>query len=249
MELNEHISPALPPKFIHQYSIMSEYNLIMKYHPPGVYVMPSIENPNVWNGILSVRSGYYRGGAFPFKVQIPEDFPSSRPPKIIFARNFFHPHVYPNSGELDLGSEFKKWVPGSSHIFEILHYLRCVFNDLSIESADNSDVKRFANPEVARAFISENDKFEIRARSYVKNQSLWSSTDSISNDEFSNPLSVIGWQNDNLVSMIREKIANSSQPFKNCPCCSDAGSRGYSWIDPSKMTLFSPRLLCNEKSD
>ncbi|VDM17641.1 unnamed protein product [Hydatigera taeniaeformis] len=40
-----------------------------------------------------------------------------------------------------------------------------------------------------------------------------------------------------------------TQPFKNCPCCSDAGSRGYSWIDPSKMTLFSPSLLCGEKSE
>lgn len=59
--------------------------------------------------------------------------------------------MYPNSGELDLGSEFEKWVPGSSHIFHILHYLRCVFNDLSIESVNISDAKKFANPEVAQA--------------------------------------------------------------------------------------------------
>ncbi|VDL59206.1 unnamed protein product [Hymenolepis diminuta] len=238
MESEKSVFLALPPKFIHQYSLMSEYNLIMKYHPPGIYVISSIEDPNVWNGIISVRKGYYCGGAFPFKVEIPDAFPFSRPPKIFLASNFYHPYVHPTTGELDLGSEFEKWVPGSSHIFHILHYFRSVFNDLSIESLNSNDAKKFANPEVAQAFMLEHEKFEIRARTYVEDHSLWSSTDSTSTDAFLNPLRkpilVFGcWH----------------PPFKNCPCCSDAGSRGYSWIDPSKMTLFSPRLLCNEKSD
>ncbi|KAM3186817.1 hypothetical protein ACTXT7_003587 [Hymenolepis weldensis] len=183
----------------------------MKYHPPGIYVISSIEDPNVWNGIISVRKGYYCGGAFPFKVEIPDAFPFSRPPKIVLASNFYHPYVHPTTGELDLGPEFEKWVPGSSHIFHILHYFRCVFNDLSIESVNSNDAKKFANPEVAQAFMLEHEKFEIRARTYVEDHSLWSSTDSTSTDAFPNPLSVIGWQNDNLISTIRDKIANSSQ--------------------------------------
>nr|CDS26959.1 AKT interacting protein [Hymenolepis microstoma] len=212
-------------------------------------IRPKNETNDFWNGIISVRKGYYCGGSFPFKVEIPDDFPSFRPPKIVLAHNFYHPYVHSATGELDLGPEFEKWVPGSSHIYHVLHYFRCVFNDLSIESVDSNSAKKFANPEVAQTFISEHEKFEIRARTYVEDHSLWSSTDSTSTDSLLNSLSVIGWQNDNLISTIRDKIANSAQPFKNCPCCSDTVSRGYSWIDPSKMTLFSPRLLCNEKSD
>ncbi|KAL5107066.1 hypothetical protein TcWFU_008446 [Taenia crassiceps] len=71
---------VLPFKFIHRYSIMSEYNLIMKFHPPGIYTLPSIDQPDVWYGIISVRKGYYVGGVFPFMLQIPEDFPYSLPP-------------------------------------------------------------------------------------------------------------------------------------------------------------------------
>ncbi|VDK22599.1 unnamed protein product [Taenia asiatica] len=97
--------------------------------------------------------------------------------------------------------------------------------------------------------MSEPEKFRILAKTYVEENSLWSSTDCASGNGFSSPLSVLGWQNDSFISKIREKIINSSQPFKNCPCCSDAGLRGYSWIDPNKMTLFSPSLLCGEKSD
>uniref|UniRef100_A0A5K3FC56 Mediator of RNA polymerase II transcription subunit 13 n=1 Tax=Mesocestoides corti TaxID=53468 RepID=A0A5K3FC56_MESCO len=113
------------------------------------------------------------------------------------------------------------------------------------------DWSKFANPEAACTLVTQPDVFENRARSYVENHSLWSSTDSSSleSSSSSSPLSVLGWQNDSFVAMIREKIANSSQPFKNCPCCSDAGCRGYSWIDPDNMTLFSPMRLCNGKPD
>ncbi|KAL5962119.1 Protein crossbronx [Taenia solium] len=261
----------------------------MKFHPPGIYTLPSIDQPDVWYGLISVRKGYYVGGVFPFKLQIPEDFPYSLPPKIFLPCGFYHPHVHPHTGELDLGPEFEKWVSGTSRIFHILHHLRCVMNDLSVEAISVSDIQKFANPEAAQTLMSEPEKFRILAKTYAEENSLWSSTDCGSGTGFSSPLSVLGWQNDSFISKIRDKIINSSQfrsgielaehslaspstflvgvsnfllqyisfttqltrkePFKNCPCCSDAGSRGYSWIDPSKMTLFSPSLLCGEKSD
>ncbi|KAL5106946.1 hypothetical protein TcWFU_006675 [Taenia crassiceps] len=122
-------------------------------------------------------------------------------------------------------------------------------NDLSAEAISANNAQKFANPEAAHTLLSEPEKFGLHAKTYVEENSLWSSTDCAMRNGFSSPLSVLGWQNDSLISKIRDKITNSSQPFKNCPCCSDAGSRGYSWIDPSKMTLFSPSLLCGEKPD
>nr|CDS21195.1 AKT interacting protein [Echinococcus granulosus] len=240
---------VLPFEFLHRYSIMSEYNLIMRFHPPGIYTLPSIDQPDVWYGLISVRKGYYAGGVFPFKLEIPEDFPSVLPPKIFLPRGFYHPYVSPQTGELDLGPEFEKWVSGTSRIFHILHYLRCIMNDLSVEAVSTNDAQKFANPEAVQVLISEPEKFGICAKTYVEENSLWSSTDCASKNGFSSPLNVLGWQNDSFISKIRDKIVNSSQPFKNCPCCSDVGSRGYSWIDPSKMTLFSPSLLCSEKME
>ena len=35
-----------------------------------------------WYGMIFVRNGHYTGGVFPFKVLIPEDFPSAQPPVI-----------------------------------------------------------------------------------------------------------------------------------------------------------------------
>lgn len=70
--------------------------------------------------------------------------------KIIFLPNFYHPLVNPNTGELYLGNEFEKWIPETSHIYHVLHYLRCVFNDLSVESLNASEASKLANPEVAQ---------------------------------------------------------------------------------------------------
>ncbi|VDD82742.1 unnamed protein product [Mesocestoides corti] len=217
-----------------------------------------------WYGIISVRKGQYAGGVFSFNLQIPEDFPCSRSPKIFLPCGFYHPCVNPTTGEVDSSSEFEKWIPGVSRIYHLLYYLRCILSDPAVDlspPADSStshwpDWSKFANPEAACTYVfdflvTQPDVFENRARSYVENHSLWSSTDSSSleSSSSSSPLSVLGWQNDSFVAMIREKIANSSQPFKNCPCCSDAGCRGYSWIDPDNMTLFSPMRLCNGKPD
>ncbi|BHF78617.1 hypothetical protein SprV_0602173000 [Sparganum proliferum] len=60
---------------------------------------------------------------------------------------------------------------------------------------------------------------------------------------------ISGWQDDSLINRIREQVSSSSQPFKSCACCSDASCRGYSWIDPCKMTLFSTDRLVDEKTD
>ncbi|CAH8595212.1 unnamed protein product [Dicrocoelium dendriticum] len=62
------------------YLILAECNLLRAHHPTGVFVMPSTEDPLVWCGIISVRSGYYTGGIFNVQLYLPEDFPSNTLP-------------------------------------------------------------------------------------------------------------------------------------------------------------------------
>ncbi|KAL7056234.1 hypothetical protein AAHC03_020859 [Spirometra sp. Aus1] len=223
----------------------------MTYHPPGVYVMPMFNLEN-----LSVRKGFYAGGIFSFELHIPGDFPSETPPKIYLPQGFYHPHVNPKTGELDASAEFSKWNPGVSRIYHLLHYLRLTLSEPSVDNptqckdsnanTEQSTWCNYANPEAAYVFVTNPDDFEKRAKRYVANYSLWSTPGP---DTSSNPIDISGWQDDSLINRIREQVSSSSQPFKSCACCSDASCRGYSWIDPCKMTLFSTDRLVDEKTD
>jgi len=42
--------------------------------PPGLYAMPSLENLRKWNGVIFLRSSFYRGGVFKFVMLIPDSY-------------------------------------------------------------------------------------------------------------------------------------------------------------------------------
>ncbi|CAG8464540.1 1372_t:CDS:2 [Cetraspora pellucida] len=46
-----------------------------RHCPSGVYVMPSADNFYIWYGVLFVHKGYYKGGVFKFKLNIPIEYP------------------------------------------------------------------------------------------------------------------------------------------------------------------------------
>uniref|UniRef100_A0A0X3PYY4 Protein AKTIP homolog n=1 Tax=Schistocephalus solidus TaxID=70667 RepID=A0A0X3PYY4_SCHSO len=176
--------------------------------------------------------------------------------KIYLPQGFYHPHVNPKTGELDASTEFPKWNPGVSRIYHLLHYLRLTLSEPAVDNPSQGKDSNastgqltwcnYANPEAAYIFITNPDDFEKRAKRYVANYSLWSASGP---DTSSSPINISGWQDDSLINKIREQVSSSSEPFKSCTCCSDASCRGYSWIDPCKMTLFSTDRLVYEKSD
>ncbi|KAK3751351.1 hypothetical protein QZH41_009302, partial [Actinostola sp. cb2023] len=81
--------------------------LLSKNHQGGVYIMPSLNNLQVWHGIIFLRAGPYRDGIFRFFVFLPDDFPDSRP-LLKFTTQVFHPQVHQN-GVLNLDVAFPKW--------------------------------------------------------------------------------------------------------------------------------------------
>ena len=47
-----------------EYSLMAEYNLLLKQKLPGIYCIPSSSSSLTWYGVLFIRQGPYQEGVF-----------------------------------------------------------------------------------------------------------------------------------------------------------------------------------------
>lgn len=126
-DVGETYAPHLISEHFKRYELMTEFiNLKNPNHCPlGVYIMPSSENLNVWYGVIFVHQGYYKSGAFKFRVAIPESYPEY-PPAVTFMSDMFHPLV-DVGGNLSISQQFPTWRPYEDYIFHILHYIKNIF--------------------------------------------------------------------------------------------------------------------------
>ena len=138
--------------FFLEYSLMAEYNLLQKQNLPGVYVLPSARTPLLWFGVIFVRQGLYQSGIFKFCVVIPQTYPDSDCPKIVFDRAPFHPLIDPNTGELDVQRAFPTWKRNVNHIWNVLLYIRRIFYKI--------DIQKPLNPEAAVLYERELTQFK-----------------------------------------------------------------------------------------
>ncbi|KAM7295773.1 hypothetical protein ISCGN_021027 [Ixodes scapularis] len=113
LERRSHGGHAYGPVFL-EYSLMSEYLLLMKQQLSGVYVMPSASSAFMWFGVLFIRQGLYQGGVFRFTLHIPDSYPEGDCPDLVFEPPIFHPLVDIGTGELDIKRNFQKWSRGIS---------------------------------------------------------------------------------------------------------------------------------------
>lgn len=90
---------------INEYRLLLEYKSLQQYSPVGVYMLPQLNNIRVWQGVIFVRQGIYKGGVFRFKIEIPENYPNIRP-AVFFHTYVFHPLIHPDTGELAIGPQF-----------------------------------------------------------------------------------------------------------------------------------------------
>mmetsp|Transcript_45374 Transcript_45374/g.145563 ORF Transcript_45374/g.145563 Transcript_45374/m.145563 type:complete len:275 (-) Transcript_45374:17-841(-) len=107
---------------LQQFSILLEYERLQEIIPSGMYVVPSFDSPLTWHGILFVRQGFYKGGAFKFLVQLPEDYPDT-PPQLCFISEVYHPMVDPQSGRVDTSGVFPEWRPVRDYASFMLPFL------------------------------------------------------------------------------------------------------------------------------
>ncbi|KAK3086651.1 hypothetical protein FSP39_021412 [Pinctada imbricata] len=146
-------------QYFTEYSLMAEYELLMKQKCPGCYVMPSALTPNKWYGILFIRQGLYQEGVFKFTLTIPDNFPDGDCPTLVFSFPVFHPLVDPQTGELDVKRAFTKWRKNSNHIWQVLRYARLAFYKI--------DCKQPWNEEAANIYETDAELYKKRVQETI----------------------------------------------------------------------------------
>lgn len=143
--------------------LMLEYNSLKKYSPSGIYTLPCISNPQIWQSVIFVRQGYYKDGVFPFTIEIPKDYPNCRP-CVYFACFVYHPLVDPETGQLSLEGKFDCWTPGKDFIFCVLAYVKHIFYFQDLWTVN----KAVLNPAALACALSEPEVFASEAQSCVR---------------------------------------------------------------------------------
>jgi hypothetical protein len=101
--------------FFRDHEILAEYKLLCNNVSSGVYVVPSLRSIQVWNGVIFIKIGMFAEGCFKFNLNIPDDFPYSRP-AVHFITPVFHPQIN-EKGELNLTKAFPTWTPRKDRIW------------------------------------------------------------------------------------------------------------------------------------
>jgi ubiquitin-protein ligase len=148
---------------LRHYSILMEYQQIQTRPPEGVYVIPSLKNILEWHGVLFVRQGPFKSGVFKFVVELPADYPESAP-KTRFTSKIFHPLVHPNTGVVDISSQFPTWTPGQDYVVLILLFLKRMFYkkeffNVNPEASEEDGVVR-GNPAAANLYRADKRAFQ-----------------------------------------------------------------------------------------
>ncbi|KAF9306733.1 hypothetical protein BGZ74_003910 [Mortierella antarctica] len=130
-------------------------NLRNPHHcPSGLYVMPAVDNINLWFGTLFVHKGYYRNAVFKFQLVIPPEYPERRP-TVHFLSDLFHPLI-DQHGQLALQYQFPQWRPHRDYLFHVLHYVKAIFKKCVLDSVVE---KQAVNKEAYRMYRNENTIF------------------------------------------------------------------------------------------
>jgi len=122
--------------FFRDHEILAEYKLLCNNVSSGVYVVPSLRSIQVWNGVIFIKIGMFAEGCFKFNLNIPDDFPYSRP-SVNFTTPVFHPQINEH-GELNLTKAFPTWTPRKDRIWHLLRYAKRCFFSVNTFDATNS---------------------------------------------------------------------------------------------------------------
>jgi len=157
--------------FFLEHSIAAEFNHLKKTRLPGVYVIPSYDDPLVWFGVIFIRQGIYQDGVFRFTMTIPNNYPDGDCPKVTFTPSIFHPFINSSTGDLDLERAFSTWRPNVNHIWQILLYLRRIFYKF--------DAKDPINSQAADLYESDLSAYKIKVRDVISeiNNKVYEDTD------------------------------------------------------------------------
>lgn len=138
--------------YFRRYELLIEYASLRNPSvcPPGIYVMPALDNINIWYGVIFVHRGFYKGAVLKYRLDIPLAYPATAP-IVTFITDTFHPLV-DQKGRFAVEAKFPKWVAQSDHIVDLLRFLKASFkvgvlDSLTEESCLNKQAYRMYHNE------------------------------------------------------------------------------------------------------
>jgi len=130
-----------------------------RHCPLGMYVVPSIEDLLVWDGVFFVHRGYYTDSILKFRITFPATYPE-RPPVVQFLSDIFHPLISPRNGVFNLSPRFRPWRPKEHHIFDVLHWVKAAFKKHALDGLKEGDC---LNKEAFRLYHDTTSSFAALA--------------------------------------------------------------------------------------
>ncbi|KAI0254736.1 UBC-like protein [Lactifluus subvellereus] len=106
--------------------------------PLGMYVIPSADDPSVWDAVLFIHQGYYTDSILKFRLIFPHNYPE-RPPTVHFVTDVFHPLISHQDGTFNLAPKFNPWRPNEHHVYDILYYIKASFKKHALDQIKESD--------------------------------------------------------------------------------------------------------------
>lgn len=88
---------------LRDYKVTIEYKHLKSHAPGGVYLVPSLNSLRKFDGVIFVRRGPFTNGIFKFVLELPPTYNDVNTyPQIRFLSPVYNPHVYPDTGILDI---------------------------------------------------------------------------------------------------------------------------------------------------
>jgi len=120
------ISLASFSPYYRDYYIIIEYKQLAKLVPNGIYVLPQFDTLYVWHGVMFLRQGIYKTAILKFIINLPPNYPDSRP-SVQFSSKVFHPLVDYETGLVDLNKVYPSWNKNANHIWDLLAFVKKIF--------------------------------------------------------------------------------------------------------------------------
>lgn len=81
---------------LRDFKLAIEFKHLMNHGPGGVYLLPEFDNIRKLHGVIFLRRGVYRDGAFRFVIELSTKYNGKNThPKVYFAPPIFHPLIHP----------------------------------------------------------------------------------------------------------------------------------------------------------
>eukprot|EP00049_Salpingoeca_infusionum_P027215 m.31097 g.31097 ORF g.31097 m.31097 type:complete len:453 (+) comp9375_c0_seq1:34-1392(+) len=125
-------------RMLQQRVLHGEIQLLTANKIDGVFVRPTLCSPFAWDGLIVVSRGFYNGGVFKFRLLIPEHYPDTTVPRVIFQTNVYHPNIHPETGELDLSYYYKSWDRHKDRIWHVVKCTAAMFQRIRTTTPSNS---------------------------------------------------------------------------------------------------------------